>query len=289
MNSLQCYTCKAVVVSLCLAISNGAYAQISTINSVFINPSVFNDIPGATRIDVNSYPGSIFLAEANVSKATSGGLNRDVWNFSNNGGASAYAFQNNDYFNASFNLTLTGSGTSGIDLEAGWLFSNPSGSFGGDLQSVLIGGNGAVVQFGGPSYYAFSPAAGGFPGAGGSVPNYTLGQTYTMGLNYLVDPNTGRNAFEYSVNGQFAASSPGNNYFDLGAGVGIGDLGPNPLGGYFQIGNDPNNPNNSGQAFFSNIKITPAPEPCTVALLSMGMVTLGAIVSRRRRMYFKQG
>jgi hypothetical protein len=283
MNSLQRYTCKAVVTGLCLAAANGAYAQISSINSAFINPGVFNDIPGATRIDVPSYPGSIFMAELNVSKATSGGLNRDVWYFSNNGGTSAYAFQNNDYFNASFNLTLTGSGTSGVDLEAGFLFSNPSGSFGGDLQSIVTAG-GVVFQGGGPSYYPFSPAAGGFPGAGGSVPNYTLGQTYTMGLNYLVDPNTGRNAFEYSVNGQFAASSPGDVYFDLGAGVGIGDLGPNVLGGYFQIGNNSSNPNNNGQAFFSNIQIAPAPEASTLALLSTGIVTLGAMVSRRRRM-----
>jgi hypothetical protein len=283
MNSLQRYTCKAALIGLCLAAANGAYAQISSINSAFINPGVFNDISGATRIDVPSYPGSIFMAEQKVSKPTSGGLNRDVWNFSNNGGTSAYAFQDNDYFNASFNLTLTGSGTSGIDLEAGWLFSNPSGSFGGDLQS-LVTSSGVVVQFGGPSYYPFSPAAGGFPGAGGSVPNYTLGQTYTMGLNYVIDPNTGRNAFEYSVNGQFAASSPGDVYFDLGAGVGIGDLGPNALGGYFQIGNDPSNPNNNGQAFFSDITITPAPEASTLALLSTGIVTLGAMVSRRRRM-----
>jgi hypothetical protein len=104
-----------------------------------------------------------------------------------------------------------------------------------------------------------------------------------MGLNYVVDPNTGNNAFQYTVNGQFAASSPGDTYFDLGAGVGIGDLGPNALGGYFQIGNDPNNSNNSGQAFFSAITITPAPEASTLALLSTGIVTLGAMVLRRRR------
>jgi hypothetical protein len=277
MNSLQRYTCKAALVGLCLTAASGAYAQITSINSVFMNPGVFNDISGATRLDINSYPGAIVLDEGNVSKPTSGGLNRDVWNFSNNGGASAYAFQNNDYFSASFNLTLSGSGTSGVDLEAGWLFSNPSGSFGGDLQSI-VKGDGEVVQFGGPSFFGFSPANGGT-----SVPNYTLGQTYTMGLNYLVDPNTGLNAFAYSVNGVFATHS-GNPYFDLGAGVGIGDLGPNPLGGYFQIGNDPNNPNNSGVAVFSAITIQPAPEASTFALLSMGMVTLGTMVARRRRM-----
>jgi hypothetical protein len=279
MNSLQRYTCKATLIGLCLAAASGAYAQVSSINSVIISHT-FNDMPGATPSSFNSYPGIITLSESGVSKPTSGGLNRDVWYFSNNGGTSAYQFQNNNYFNASFNITLAGNGGSLIDLEAGWLFSNPSGGFGGDLQSIVIGGNGAVVQFGGPSYYPFSPAAGGYPGAGGSVPNYTEGQTYTLGLNYVVDPNTGMNAFQYSVNGQFAASSPGNLYFDLGPGVGAGSIGGNSLGGYFQIGNDPSNPNNGGTATFSAITITSIPEPSSWVLLSAGILPL---LLRRRR------
>jgi len=284
MNSLQRYSYQATLVGFCLAAATGAYAQVGSINSVTI-AHVFNDMPGATVTPNNSFPGSVSLGESGVTRVASGGLNRDVWYFSNNGGSSAYQFQNNDYFNASFTLTLTGSGTSGIDLEAGWLFSNPSGGFGGDLQSILIGGNGAVVQFGGPSYYPFSPAAGGYPGSGGSVANYALGQTYTMGLNYVLDPNTGNNAFEYSVNGQFATSSPGDPYFDLGAGVGAGSIGGNPLGGYLQIGNDPNNANNYGSAIFGDISITtPAPEPSTFALVSMGIVAIGGgLVSRRNR------
>jgi PEP-CTERM motif len=266
-------TCKLTFIGLCLAAANGAYAQVGSINSVFIS-HVFNDMPGATVTPVNSYPGSVSLGESGVTRPASGGLNRDVWQFSNNGGASAYQFQNNDYFNASFSLTLTGSGTSGVDLEAGWLLSNPSGGFGGDLQSIVTAA-GVVVQFGGPSYYPFSPAAGGYPGAGGSVPNYVLGQTFIMGMNYVIDPNTGLNAFQYSVNGQYAASSPGDTYFDLGPGVGLGSIGGNPLGGYFQIGNDPNNPNNNGTALFGNINITSAtPEPATLALLGLGIVPL---------------
>jgi hypothetical protein len=265
-----------------LAAASAAYAQVSSINSAVVVPRVFNDIPAATFTPVNSYPGSISLAEANVSKV-GGFANRDVWYFSNNGGASAYQFQNNDYFHASFGLTLTGSGTSGIDLEAGWLFSNSSGGFGGDLQS-LVTAAGVVVQFGGPSYYPFSPAAGGYPPAAGSsppggVPNYALGQTYTMGLNYVIDPNTGMNAFQYSVNGVSALSAPGDTYFDLGAGVGAGSIGGNPLGGYFQIQNDPNNPNNHGTAVFSNIIITAIPEPSTLVLFGLGGL---ALLLRRR-------
>ena len=79
------------------------------------------------------------------------------------------------------------------------------------------------------------------------------------------------------MNGQFAASSPGNPYFDLGGPVGsAGDT----LGGYFQIQNDPNNPNNHRTALFSNIIITAVPEPSALALLGLGILTL---VFRRRR------
>jgi hypothetical protein len=254
-----------------LVAATGAYAQVSTINSSVVTSRVFNDIPGATFTSINSY--NISLSETGVSKPAGGGLNRDTWMFSNNG-STAYQFQSGDYFNASFNLKLTGSGTSGIDLEAGWLFSNPSGGFGGDLQSI-VKADGEVVQFGGPSYFGFSPANGGT-----SVPNYVLGESYTMGLNYVLDPNTGRNAFQYSVNGVFATSSPGDTYFDLGAGQSIGSTG-DTLGGYFQIGNDPNNPDNNGTALFQNVSITAVvPEPATSALLGLGML---ALLYRRRR------
>lgn len=274
------YALNAALIGLVLTASNGAFAQIGSINSVVIS-HVFNDIPGATPSSVNFYPGLVSLNESGVSKPASGGLNRDVWYFSNNGGVSAYQFQNNDYFDASFNLTLDGSVTSGIDLEAGFLFSNPSGSFGGDLQSIVTAA-GVVAQFGGPSYYPFSPAAGGYPGAGGSVANYAAGQTYNFGLNYVLDPNTGNNAFQYSVNGQFAASSPGDTYFDLGSGAGPAGSPGSTLGGYFQIGNNPSNASNGGTAIFSDITITPAavPEPSGWILLSAGILPL---LLRRRR------
>jgi hypothetical protein len=273
------YGCYASLIGLGLAASNGAFAQIGSINSAHIMPRVFNDIPGATGTYVNGYPGSISLSEQGVSQP-GGFADRDVWQFSNNGGTSAYQFQSSDYFNASFNITLTGNNPHALGLEAGFLFSNPGGTWGGDNQ-LLVTYNGVVVQFGGPSYYPFSPAAGGYPGAGGSVPNYTPGATYNLGMIYTVDPNTGNNAFEYYVNGQFAASSPGNPYFDLGPGVSIGSPG-DFLGGYLQIQNDPNNPNESGTAVFSDIRISSVPEPSAFALLSLGILPLGLVLRRRR-------
>ena len=258
-----------------LALPSNGLAQVSSMNSEIIDARVFNDVPGATGTYTNDYPTAITLAEANVSSAT-GFADRDVWYFSNNSGGSAYPFQDGGFFDSSFTVNLTG-GTAGSDIEAGYLFSNPSGSFGGDLQ-MFVNGAGVVAQVGGPSYYPFSPAAGGFPGAGGSVANYTEGTPYTMGLNYVLDPGTGKPAFQYSVNGQFAASAPGDPYFDI-TGTLTGSQ-PSTLGGYFQIQTVAANPTNSGQAVFSNISITAVPEPASLALLGL---SLPALLARRRK------
>jgi hypothetical protein len=244
-------------------------AQVSSINSAIIEPRVFNDMSNGTGTYINTYPSAVTLGETGVGKVTSGGLDRDVFYFSNNSGASAYQFQANDFFDMSFGVTLTG-GDPAADLEAGVLFSNSSGSFGGDCQ-LIVQNTGGVVQFGGPSFHAFSPQDG-----GSDVPNYTEGTTYTLGLNYVIDPGTGNPSFQYSVNGVFAQSSPGDTFFDFSGG---GHLdGASPLGGYLQIGNSTSG-SNSGEAVFSNITITAVPEPAAISLLGLGALSM----LRRRR------
>ena len=248
MTSLPRYMCKATLLALCLAAANGAYAQIGSINSAIVNQRVFNDVPGATLTTVSSYPSTISFNEQNVSG--SGFANRDTWQFSNNGGTSAYQFKNNDYFSATMTMTLTGSPIT-PRKEAGFLFSGASGFTGGDLQFFVDTDAHEVVQVGGISFFSFGPTM-----------TYVSGTPITLGIDYFV-AGDGNNAF------QFFANDTASSVFEFAPGTGI-DGGV--LGGYFQIVQDSSNPENSGSAVFQNIGIVP--EPSVFALLGLGLPLL---------------
>lgn len=245
-------SCGALL-GLCTA--GVAIAQVNTINGVVVTPRVFNDVPSATFFDSVHYPW-LWMAEQGVSSPT-GFANRDAWQFSANNGVSAYQFQNSDYFSASFNLTLGGLPIS-PRKEAGFLLSSSSV---GDIQFIVNTDGHEVVQFGGISFYSFSGSQG---------LTYNSGDTIHLGMNYFMD-GAGRNALQFFANNLV---SP---VFEFAAGQGIGN--GSTLGGYFQIVNDPNNPNNSGYALYQNINITPIPEPSTAVLLSLGGL---AFLFRRR-------
>jgi hypothetical protein len=261
MSLIQRSQCYAVLVGLVIA--TGVNAQVSTINSGVVQSRVFNDIPGATFSQINDYPTSISLTEAGVSKATAGGLNRDLWRFSSDG-TTPYQLQPNDYFTASMDLTLTVSPIT-PRKEAGWLFSTGSN---GDIQFIVNTDGHEVVQFGGISFYSFSA---------NNLATYNSGDTITLGISYFHDSNN-KNALQFFANG---IGSP---VFEFGPGQGSGalDIGSgSTLGGYFQITNDPSNPSNAGSARFQNISIVAVPEPSVFALLGLG--SLAALLRARRQ------
>jgi hypothetical protein len=242
---------SGAILGLCLLAGSGN-SQVTSINSVTVQPRVFNDIPGATIVTANNYPSQILFYEAGVSAAT-GFANRDVWRFSNNNGATAYAFGNNDFFQATMTLTLTGTPIS-PRKEAGFILS----SIGGDGQFIVNTDAHEVVAFGGPfPFYAF-PAT------------FDSGETITLGLNYFLNGN-GKRSLIYTANG---VSSPPLEFTNLEQGI----IDGSTLGGYFQIPNDPSNPFNGGSALFGSISIIP--EPSALALLGLGFLSLFA---RQRR------
>jgi hypothetical protein len=243
---------RILLSSVVLLAAAAAQAQVSSINSAVYLPRMFNDVPGAVLVTVSNYPTAISFTETGVS-AASGFANRDVWRFSNNGGSTAYAFNNNDFFSVSMTLNLTANPAS-PRKEAGFLLS----TIGGDGQFIVNTDAHEVVAFGGPfPFYAF-PAT------------FDSGETITLGMRYFLGGN-GKRMIIYSANG---VESPAQEFTNLEQGI----IDGSTLGGYFQIVNDPANANNSGSALFGTISIV-VPEPGSISLLALGCL---ALVLRRR-------
>jgi len=239
-----------------LAVANVTYAQVNTINSAIINPREFNDVPGSSFSVVGNYSSLIRFTDFGVS-APSGFANRHAWRFSNNAGTSAYQFQNNDFFQVTMTLRLQANPSS-PRKEAGFLFQG----LGGDGHFIVNTDSHEIVAFGGAlPFYAFAST-------------YDSGETITLGMHYFLDTTTGLRSIQYSADGVLSPILP---FTNLEQGI----IDNSTLGGYFQIVNDSSNPFNSGIADFQNISIVP--EPSTYAMIGLGILTLGFVVTRRRR------
>lgn len=248
------------LIAVCLVVANGAGAQISSINSVILTPRVFDDFPSAVYSANNSYPGSITIGESGTWRTNSGGLNRDLWQFSNNG-STAYTLGANDFFTAMMTVNVTGSTT--VDNEAGFLVPNSNANFpsGADLNFLVDPNSHFVGMFGGSGFW-------------NSGFSYTAGTTYTLGMRYFYDTANSSDAFQFWVNnGSTTAISPVQDF--------TGNLTGTTLDGYYQLGNGGTSPGASGQAVFGDISLT-VPEPSALALLSMGLPLLAWRLRRRR-------
>lgn len=239
----HCVICAGLLFSL-----SSAPAQVSSIDSVILNPRTFNDVPGSTLVSFANYPSIVYFSDANVS-AASGFANRHTWAFSSDG-TNAYRFSNNEVFHAELTLTLTADPTS-PRKEAGFLLD----TVGGQGQFIVNTDAHEVVAFGGPlPFYAF-PAT------------FFSGDTITLGMTYLKN-EFGRNAVVYTANG---ISSPPQEFTNLEQGI----IDNSTLGGYLQIVNASSSPNNGASAAFQNIMVTPEiPEPSVLSLAGLGIIGL---------------
>ena len=255
---------KNTFLALTLAAAASASAQVSSIDSARVFRQ-FTDDTDATFAAVNTYPTLISLSETGVDGTAGGGTfaNRDNWEFSNDGGATGFAFTNDSFFDAKMDLTLAVPPNSGLSprKEAGFLLS----TIGGQGQFIVNSDAGEIVAFGNPlPFYSFNTSNG---------LSYTPGQTITLGIRYFLDPIDSLRKVVYSANG---IESPALTFSNLELGI----IDGSTLGGYLQVPIDATNSANGGIATFANISISPVPEPASLAALGLGAL---ALLRRRRR------
>jgi hypothetical protein len=238
--------------------ATGVLADVTAINSVKVQTRRFNDFPSTTLSATNSYPALVSFQESGYTG--SGFANQHIASFSADGGATKYAFQNQDAFDISFNLNLA-VGSTAPRKEAGFRFDSLIGGEG----FFRVASDGEVAAFGG-----FLP----FHSFGGSA--YTPGTTVNLRMIYR--PGVGTNpgapvsaTMEYLYNG---ISSGQLTMGNLENGIINGTVD----GLFVQVQPNTNNPNEFANAVFSNIVVA-VPAPGTAGALAL----FGLLAARRRR------
>ena len=259
MKILTKFTIPAAIIGLCFAAAGQADAQISTINSVDVTTRELNDVPGATLTSFNLYPSVILFGETGVSAPT-GFANNDTWQFSSDGGTSAYQFQNSDYFLRVHDPSVDRHSEHSTQGSRFYIQYSSVGT----IQFIVDTDAHEVVQFGGISFYSFNA---------NNIVSYNSGDTINLGLQYFKAPD-GNNAVEFFANGNASPITE----FAPGAGIGNGST----LGGYFQIANDPSNPAQWRVGRVPESRHWTGSEPSSLVLLGMGIAVLGVVVLRRR-------
>jgi hypothetical protein len=258
--------------SVCLfALILPSASALAQFNGLKVNPRVFNDYPNSTLTIVtsNSVPGTGSIDDRNMVNATGNGANRHDILLSADNGATAYTFNPNQTWNVETTFTLT-DGTNSPRKEAGLRINDPVT---GDVLFIVNSDAGEIVTFGGGgAFHLF--------GNNGGGNGYTPGTAITMGMKYTPGvPNTTGGtpaSIEYYVNypalGGFVTTGP----------LAFSNLEGGPLAysvGVYGQGGSGNNANDFLHVQFSNITGSIVPEPASLAVLSLGGLTL----IRRRR------
>lgn len=173
-------TIGLAVLALSVGLAAIAPAQTPTINGAIIKLNVFNDCPVAVRTSSGAYPN--ITIDENDPFGCSGGLNRDVWQLSSNGGVSETAFPN--WCNFRLDADVLVSGADPADLEGGLLLS-PWWADGTDGQFMINPNTGEIATFGGRLPFSSNHAAAPY---NFTQPNYVNNTVIHMAMLYLAGP-----------------------------------------------------------------------------------------------------